>query len=131
MVSGQGTPAPATRRILQIAYYENLLRTRATMLQHAGYAVASVLGNDEAKATAARLLPGFDLVVIGFSGAYSDRNAMLRWLKQQYPGVPVVVLQAHSSERFPDADCSTLSEDPEHWLRVVADCLDHHSGRAS
>ena len=129
MVSGQGTPA--TRRILHIAYYENLLRTRAVMLQRSGYVVSSVLGNDEAKATAARLLPGFDLVVIGFSGAYSDRNAMLRWLKQQYPDVPVVVLQAHSSERFPDADCTTLSEDPEHWLRVVAECLERHPGRTS
>ncbi len=129
-MSGTTAPLPAPRRILHISYYENLLRTRTQMLQRVGYEVASVLGNDEARAAALRLLPGFDLVVIGFSGSFTDRRAILHWLKQQYPQVPVIVLQAHSSERFPDADYTTLSEDPEVWLEAVAACLDHHSGPA-
>ena len=129
MVSGRSGPPPAQRRILQIAYYENLLRTRAAMLQRAGYIVSSALGNDEAKAAAVRLLPGLDLVVIGFSGLYSDRTAILRWLKQQYPDLPIVILQAHTSERFPDADCTTLSEEPEVWLRAVTEFLEQRPGR--
>ncbi len=128
-MSGTTPPQSASRRILQIAYYENLLHTRAAMLQRSGYLVCSVLGNDEAKAAAAKLVPGMDLVMIGFSGSYSDRSAMTRWLKQQHPSVPVVVLQAYSSERFPDADYTTLSEDPEVWLRAIAVCLEHHSDR--
>lgn len=129
-MSGTTAPPPAPRRILQIAYYDNLLRTRTVMLQRSGYAVSSVLGNDQAMAAAAQLLPGMDLVMIGFSGSYSDRSSMAKWLKQQYPGTPVVVLQAHSSERFPEADYTTLSEDPEVWLAAIADCFEHHPGRA-
>lgn len=30
---------------------------------------------------------------------------------------------AHEYEKFPDADSSTLSEDPEKWLAAVADCI--------
>ncbi len=129
-MSERPVPQPAQRRILQIAYYENLLHTRAVMLQRSGYAVSSVLGNEQAKSAVAQLLPGVDLVMIGFSGPYSDRSAMAKWIKQQHPGVPVVVLQARGSERFPEADYTTLSEDPEVWLSAIADCFEHHSGRA-
>lgn len=130
-MSGRSAPQPGPRRILQIAYYENLSRTRAAMLQRSGYTVASVLGNDEAKAAAPKLLPGMDLVMIGFSGPYAQRAAIARWLKQEYPRVPVVVLQASRSERFPDVDCCTPSDDPEVWLGAIATCLEHHPGRAS
>ncbi len=129
-MSAKTVPQPAPRRILQIAYYESLLRTRAEMLQRSGYHVASVLGNHQAKSAAPQLVPGTDLVMVGFSGSHADRTAITRWLKQQYPRVKVVVLQAHSSERFPDADCATLSEDPEIWMGAIADCLANHPGRA-
>ncbi len=128
-MSEKSAPRRVQRRILQIAYYDNLLRTRTAMLQRSGYAVSSVLGNDAAKAVAPKLVPGVGLVMVGFSGPYADRAAITRWLKQQYPEVPVVVLQAHSSERFPEADICTLSDDPEVWLRAIADCLEDHHGR--
>ncbi len=131
MVSGTASTRPAQHRILQIAYYDSLLRTRATMLQRAGYAVVSVLGNDQAKAGVDQLLPAVDLVMVGFSATYAERIAIVRWLKEQYPQVPVVVLQANSSERFPDANYVTLSEDPEVWLGAIAACLEHNPGGSS
>ena len=117
----------AGRRILQIAYYDNLLRTRAVMLQQSGYVVASVLGNEEAKAAVARHISQTDLVMVGFSGPFAERSAITRWLKKEFPTMPVVVLQASSSERFPEADCVTLSEDPEVWIDAVASCLQRFS----
>jgi len=122
MVSGLSTSPPAPHRILQVAYYEGLLRTRATMLQRAGYTVVSVLGS-EARIIVPRVISASDLVLIGFSGPYADRASLVRWLKQEYPRLPLVALQARLSERFPEADCVTLSEDPEVWLGAVAGCL--------
>ena len=61
--------------------------------------------------------------VVGFSAKYSLRSQMVRWLKQFAPRTPVVVLLANEDERFPEADCATLSEDPATWLATVAGCL--------
>ena len=72
-------------RISQIAYYESLLRTRAVLLEQTGYAVGSALGNERATAAAERLLATTDAVLIGFSGPYRERMAMLRWLKRETP----------------------------------------------
>lgn len=131
MPSEQTAPRPGPRRILQVAYYDNLLRTRAAMLQRAGYTVFSLLRNDEVKASARDLISSVDLVMmVGFSGTYAERAAITRWLKQEFPQVPVIALQSNSSERFPDADCSTLSEDPEEWLNAVARSLERFSSRS-
>jgi hypothetical protein len=119
-MSGSSVLRPAPPRILQIGYYGNLLRTRAAMLQRSGYDVVSVLGNDQTKAKAGKLLPGVDLVMVGFSGSYTDRAAITRWFKQEYPAVPVIVLQVSSSERFPEADRVSLSETPDVWLDAIA-----------
>jgi len=48
---------------------------------------------------------------------------MIRWFKQFYPNIPVVALQFHSAESFPEADGGTVSDDPEVWLAAVASTL--------
>lgn len=103
--------------ILQIAYYPSLLETRRRMLEGDGYAVTSVLGNDQGMAVAAA--GRFDVIVVGFSAPHSMRTNMVRWLKQNISEVPVVVLLAHDHENFPDADHTTLSESPLSWLAAV------------
>jgi DNA-binding NtrC family response regulator len=105
-------------RVLQVAYYPSLLEARRLMLEHDGYAVVSALGNDQAMALAG--LDQFDVFVVGSSSDKPVRQKMVRWLKQNVPGTPVVVLLAHIGERFPEADRETLSEDPLVWLAVVA-----------
>jgi DNA-binding NtrC family response regulator len=114
-VSPRGRPC-----ILQIGYYASLLSVRASLLESNGYTVTSVLGNATAMKLARRVVDSIDLVVIGSSSEYAVRMTMLSWLKQYYPEVPVVVLQSHSSEKFPAAEGVTLSEDPEVWLAAVA-----------
>jgi DNA-binding NtrC family response regulator len=109
--------------ILQVAYDWGLLKTRAILLERSGYRVTSVFGNDNARRTTSETLSSVDLVLIGFSTAYALRTGIVRWFKEHLPTVPVVVLQFHSYEKFPEADAATLSEDPEVWLGAVRGCL--------
>ena len=110
------------RHILHVAYYESLLSSRTLLLQRSGYTVSSALGNKNAIALAATADP-FDLAVIGFSAGHEVRAELLHWFKLHRPEVPVVVLQAHTSEKFPEADCVPLSESPETWLAAIAGCI--------
>jgi DNA-binding NtrC family response regulator len=107
--------------ILQVAYYHGLLDVRKATLEMDGYEVVSAFGNEEAMALA--YTRPFDLVLVGFSAALSVRSAMILWLKQHVPQTPVVALLLHEGERFPEADCETLSEDPRMWIAAVAKCL--------
>lgn len=115
-----GAGAAKRGRILQIAFYESLLHTRASLLEGRGFEVTSALGNDRAMALDKDVFLGLDLIVIGFSARYETRSRMLRWCKQNYPQIPVCMLQANGLERFSEADCVTLSEEPEVWLGLVA-----------
>lgn len=116
------------RRIFQVAYYESLLTTRAALLEQSGYAVSSALGNERATAAGERLLANTDAVLVGFSGPYRERMAVLRWLKEQRPDVPVLVLQAHASEAFAEADGVALHDNPKIWLAALAGCIEHRRG---
>jgi len=103
--------------VLQIGYYPMLLQTRHMMLEQDGYDVSSALGDEQARELAGS--QNFDAVVIGFSGTLAERQELLHWLKKNVQQTPVVMLQANSSERFPEADVVTLSEDPKVWLAAV------------
>lgn len=109
-------------RILHIAYDAGLLETRALMLKARGYRVTSALGNKQAMTITSEELASFDVAVIGFSSTHAMRSELLAWFKSKSARLPVVVLQFHDFERFPLADCATLSEDPNVWLDAVAQC---------
>jgi len=115
--------SPAVANILQVAYYQGLLSTRARMLESRGYHVTSVLGNDKAFGLDAAVIAAADLIVIGFSAPYPVRAAMIHWFKQQYPNIPVVALRFHSAESFAEADGGNVSDDPDVWLVAVASTL--------
>ncbi len=122
-MASDGDLSAVRQHIFHISYYDSLLRTRQALLERDGYSVSSVLGNEQAKSIAPELLPQMDAVLLGFSGDYGQRATILRWLKEHYPAVPVVALQANGAERFPEADYAALAEDPEVWLATVARCL--------
>jgi DNA-binding NtrC family response regulator len=109
--------------ILQIAYYPTLQDTRARMLEAAGYRVTSVMGNDDAIRVNERSMGTIDLALVGFCAPYTIREAMVHWLKTHSPDIPVIALQFHEWEDFPEADASTLSENPQIWLSTVANLL--------
>jgi DNA-binding NtrC family response regulator len=109
--------------ILQVAYYDALQELRAEMLRNAGYQVTSVLGNNEAMALDATVIAAADLVLVGFSADRSIRSAIVHWFKVHYPSTPVVILQSHDCEMFPEADMATSSEDPASWLAEIATTL--------
>src|SRR5205085_11012760 len=104
----------------QVAYYPNLLKTRALVLESAGYQVTSVLGNDEAMKLDALTIATLSLAVGGFSAPQSVRREMVLWFKARYPKIPVVALLMSAWERFPEADVATQSEDPKVWMKLVA-----------
>jgi CheY-like chemotaxis protein len=106
--------------ILHIAYYPGLQKARQIILEQAGYEVVSAFGNEEAMALARAR--NYDVIMVGFSAAHSIRSAILRWLKENIPQTPVVVLLANQAEHFPEADSEVLSENPDTWLDAVADC---------
>src|SRR5260221_10828683 len=108
--------------ILQVAYYKTLLEFRTRMLESGGYRITSALGNDEAFGLDATVIVTVDLIVIGFSASHPIRTMAVRWFKEHYPTIPVVALQRHSSEKFPDAG-TTLPEDPKIWLEAIAGIL--------
>ena len=109
--------------ILQVAYYRGPLVTRARMLESRGHHVTSVLGNDEAFRLDAAVIATADSIVIGFSAPHPVRAAMIHWFKELHPNIPVVALQFHGAESFPEADGGTVSDDPEVWLAAVANTL--------
>lgn len=109
--------------ILHVAYDRALLETRDLMLKSRGYAVTSALGNQQAMALSAEELARYDAVVIGFSSTHAVRSAAVQWFKAKSPELPVVILQVHDFEKFPQADCATPSEDPTVWLQAVAQCV--------
>ena len=109
--------------ILQVAYYRGPLVTRARMLESRGHHVTSVLGNDEAFRLDAAVIAAADSIVIGFSAPHPVRAAMIHWFKELHPNIPVVALQFHSAESFPEADGGTVSDDPEVRLAAVASTL--------
>src|SRR5712691_13172786 len=86
------------------------------MLESRGHHVTSVLGNDEAFRLDAAVIAAADSIVIGFSAPHPVRAAMIHWFKELYSNIPVVALQFHSAESFPEADGGTVSDDPEAWL---------------
>lgn len=103
-------------RVFQIAYDETLLFTRSEMLRQAGYDVTSVLGNSAAKRA---LITGekYSLFIVGRDAPIQTREEMIRWLKEKFPTVQVLALNA-SHEILPVADYNVINE-PGEWLVAV------------
>lgn len=107
--------------MLSVAFNSALMKTREALLRSRGYTVTSVLGAEPAKAAAGQ---GFDVFAVGHAAPWTERRDLVRWLKQNFPGVPVVcLLRNRFEEPIPEADCSTDVEDPKGWLAAVEKCM--------
>ena len=80
-------------RVFQIAYDEMLLFTRSEMLRQAGYDVTSVLGNAAAKHALTRGQE-YSLFIVGRDAPVKTREEMVTWLKENFPTVQVLALNA-------------------------------------
>jgi hypothetical protein len=109
----------SAKRVFQIGYDEGPLVARAELLRLFRYEVTSVLGNEAAK-LALRSKEQYDLFILSESAPEETRNEMVRWLKQEYPKVKIVALNAPRHRRLPDADYNVTVNGPEAWLSFVA-----------
>ena len=108
-----------TKRVFQIGYDEGPMIARAELLRLFRYEVTSVLGNDAAK-MALRSREHYDLFILSETAPEETRQEMVRWLKEQYPKIKIVALNAPRHSRLPDADYNVTVNGPEAWLSLVA-----------
>jgi DNA-binding response OmpR family regulator len=108
----------AVVQVLSIGYDRVLVNLRALVLQQAGYAVISAIGNENAMILART--EKFELVIVGHSSPVSQRQAMVKWLKDKFPGIPVIALCMAPGERIALADAVSGVESPTEWLEAIA-----------
>jgi hypothetical protein len=116
------TSERASKRILQIAYTEQLRTARAELLRSLGYPVISVIGNDAAKVLLTALQPeslGIAIFVLGHAAPLQSRREMVDWLKANYPEAKIIALNP-PDQQLPNADYNALQNGPENWIPFVA-----------
>ncbi len=105
-------------RVFHIAYDASLLRARTAMLDHAGFQVTSVLGNEQARRVLTEQTD-FDLVLVGWSADNETRRDIVRWLKQHLPSLRVFSLHTARAQPLAEADFNSCSENPAEWFTAV------------
>lgn len=107
--------------LLSVSYDESLLRTRHWILETAGFNVTSALGFTQA---ANHFQTGaFDLVIIGHSIPYEDREALLKVLRKKAE-CPVLSLKRPGDPPLPGFDHSIDAWDgPEALISAVRKTL--------
>lgn len=112
------------KRILQVAFDVNVLKTREIILARDGHHVSSVSGTKEALGLRAEDLKGFDLVLIGRDAPLQERRKIARYLKQVYPECKIVALHGQlQSARVEHADLNAPGDDPNDWLQAIRSIL--------
>ena len=105
-------------RIFQVGYDPMLSRLREMLLLQEGFAVTSVCGNAEARRLLAQEA-AFDAFLVGWSTTHAEREAIVLWLKQRWPKIPVVAIQDWFQGAIPGADLTASHNTPEEWLAAV------------
>jgi len=116
------TSERASKRILQIAYTDQLRIARAELLRSLGYPVISVVGNDAAKVLLTALEHenlGIAIFILGHAAPRHSRKEMVDWLKANYPEAKILALNP-PDHQLPNADYNVLQNGPETWIPFVA-----------
>jgi hypothetical protein len=92
--------------------------SREMVLTENGFAVVSALGNREARHALAGEAP-FDAFLVSWSTTYEERKAIVIWLKQHWPAIPVVAIHDSFQRPIPGADVTATHDTPEEWLAAV------------
>jgi len=105
--------------VFQIAYDRTLLKIREELLKNRGYDVVSVLGNEDAQRSLARD-QDWRLFILGHNAPPTTREAMVRWLKGNFPQTKVLALNPPSQVNLTHADFNFELDGSEEWLTAVA-----------
>ena len=114
-------------RIFHVSYDPILLRLREMLLIQKGFAVTSVCGNAEACRLLAEEAP-FDAFLVGWSTTHDNREAIVLWLKQRWPKIPVIAICDWFQSAIPGADLTASHNTPEEWLAAVQSATRQNGG---
>jgi hypothetical protein len=117
----------ASRRILQIAYDEDLGLRRAELLKSHGYVVTSVIGNQATKLLL-NSTQHYDLFIVGHAASEETRSEIVDWLKALYPRVKILVLNPPNQQVL-SADFNVTQNSPENWLPIVTQVFERRQMR--
>lgn len=109
----------AIERIFQIAYDEDLMITRALLMNHRGYEVTSVLDNEAAKREL-DLGAYYDVFVVGHAATENVRKKMVDWILERFPHTSILALNPPFCERLPGADFNVKVDGSDEWLHAIA-----------
>lgn len=108
--------------LFQIAYDETLASLRTDLLKRRGYEVVTVLGNEAAKTVLS--LPQYcDLFIVGDQAPQETRQEIVAWLRERYPSVPIVALNAADGRELGSADYNVVSHGADAWLSTISTAL--------
>lgn len=112
-------------QILSVSYDQALLLTRQLMLEGQGYQVVSALGFKEAERKCKD--GGFQLMVLGHSIPFNDKQALLEQFRE-HSAAPVVSL-LRTGEAFVDgADYHVSPDDPRALVREIVTIVPPNDG---
>jgi hypothetical protein len=112
----------ATRSIFQICYDEKVAVHRSELLKSRGYDAISVIGNEAAKIVLSSI-QHYDLFIVGHAAPEETRREMVAWLRANYPGVKILVLNP-PDQQILNADYNVRQNGPEGWLPIVTQQLE-------
>jgi CheY-like chemotaxis protein len=107
------------KRILSVSYDEALLKTRAMILQSAGFEVTSAYGFTDALALCEKK---YDLIVICHSLPIRDKNALSQSIRKNNCG-QILAFRRPGVLPMEQAEWSADASRPELMLRAVCDIL--------
>ena len=112
----------AGERILFVCFDPASLIPRERLLLAQGYEVCTVLGLDGLMA--AKHIQDFDFILIGDEGPLVERQKSVRWLKEESPLVPIIML-CRVLEHVAGVDYRVSTADPNTWFDAVVDRIRH------
>jgi short-subunit dehydrogenase involved in D-alanine esterification of teichoic acids len=113
--------------ICQISYDFKLRSERAALLRLNGYEVISICGNDAARLILNARDQHCVAFIVGHAAPEETRHEMVLWLKQQFPKIPVIAMNAPGIGPLEDADYNVKLDGPETWLPVITNALSKSS----
>jgi CheY-like chemotaxis protein len=108
--------------IFQIAYDAKLAPVSTDLLTAQGYNVVTVYGNEAAQRVLA-LPQAPDLFIVGHLAPEENRKEVVAWLKENYPGVPILALHAAEGCELAGADYNVKLNGPDAWLSTISTAL--------
>ncbi len=105
--------------VLQIAYDEISLISRAELLKDRGYEIESVLGNDDAKRIMDKGHP-YRIVIVGHAAPNEERQEMVQWLRTNFPATKILALNLPHQMKVAAVHYNVVLDRPEEWISIIA-----------